>query len=453
MTSEALFLCDPTDWQRVLIGEYALSQSIGSKKIVIYDFESLGEPIFKSLLRALGVRSRLKRELFNVLRKQGIQIDYPNVSTIIYSWFQFFDHSEFPKYIESKNPQFLNIYPNLVNLTNELRISVSDNSRTVRRERAKSRGILRALRQMNFHGVELGVLVNGRFTKSLTIRTHLNELDVPLRILEYASTQERYEVFEISPHSNHELGEKIVNIWNLADAKKREVVADGFFRILRDRDPSAGINWTSAMITNSVPEIPENRKVLTFFSSSEKEFVGVRDYIPENEFQSQASALNAILEIAPEEDWIVYLRRHPKRHNSGNLDVEDSIWEQCRKYNHLIEIHPSSHIDSFALAFKSDVVAHYDSSIGPQLINMGHSKVITLSKTSWSSFDGYHNLRTKDSLRSYLNNPSDYLPNVKPWAYFRAVYGKKIENFELDETNMTWVVINPGNRSQASITG
>jgi|694.fasta_scaffold04272_10 hypothetical protein len=453
MTTTALFLCDPTDWQRVLIGEYALSQLAGQKEIVIYDFESLGEPLLKSLLRTLGVRSKLKRELLKVLRKQGIRIIYPSLLTIIYSRIECLNNSKLPTYIESDDLQFSNIYPNLVNLTDELKISVSDNSRTVRHERAKSHGILRALSQVDIDGLKLGVLVNGRFTKSLTIRFYFASTDVPLRILEYASTQERYEIFQISPHSNSELGEKIVSTWNSADPEKRGIVAEEFFETLRHRDPSAGINWTSAMIKNSLPEIPRNKKVLTFFSSSEKEFVGVRDEIAENEFKTQASALNAILEIAPGKDWVVYLRRHPKRPDSSGVDVEDAVWEQCRKHDHLIEIDPSSHVDSFALAFESDVVAHYDSSIGPQLINMGHSKVITLSKTSWSSFDEHHNLRTKEVLRSYLNNPGNYLPDVKPWGYFRAIYGNPIENFVLDRTNMTWVVVNPNKSIRTTSSG
>jgi len=84
---------------------------------------------------------------------------------------------------------------------------------------------------------------------------------------------------------------------------------------------------------------------------------------------------------------------------------------------------------------------------------MGHSKVITLSKTSWSSFDDHHNLRTKEVLRSYLTNPGNYLPDVKPWGYFRAVYGNPIENFVLDRTNMTWVVVNPDKSIQTTSFG
>jgi hypothetical protein len=441
MKKNALFFCDPADWQRVLLGEYALTHTSESELMVVYDFEHLGEPLLKTFLRALGVKSKLKQDLLQVLRQSKIRVIKPNFKTIVYSRIQILNYRKLPNYVEIHNPDFSAIYPNLVNITGRLKISVSEYSRVIRQERAKSRGTLMALTQLNFDGINQATLVNGRFTKSLTIRRHLNSLNIPLKILEYASTQEKYEIFEIGPHSNFELGEKMRRAWSAADPGTRDVIASDFFKILRDRDPSAGVSWTSAMIKNSVPDIPKDMKILTFFSSSESEFVGVRDQVATEEFANQATALNSLLEITAGQDWVVYLRRHPKRPDSENLDVEDGIWEQCRMHKHLVEINPFSHVDSFALAFQSDVVAHYDSSIGPQLINMGHPRVITLGNTLWSTLDEFHNLRTTQNLREYLNNPSDYLTDVRAWAYFRAVYGKSIQNFVLDRKHMSWRLI------------
>jgi hypothetical protein len=216
------------------------------------------------------------------------------------------------------------------------------------------------------------------------------------------------------------------------------MIAQEFFHTLRNVDPSAGISWSQSMKLDNTPPFPLEKKVLTFFSSSESEFVGVRDLIPDGSFQNQASALEEILRLTDPEEWVIYLRRHPKRPGSSVQDVENHVWSHARKYPHFVEIEPTSDIDSFALAMNSSVVAHFDSSIGPQLINMGHPRVVTLGKSCWEFLDLKHHLTTPSMLEEFFKNPSDYKPNVLPWAYFRAVYGINFSKFTLNHQNMSW---------------
>jgi len=60
MKRNALFFCDPADWQRVLLGEYALTHTSESELMIVYDFEHLGEPLLKTFLRALGCLGRAR---------------------------------------------------------------------------------------------------------------------------------------------------------------------------------------------------------------------------------------------------------------------------------------------------------------------------------------------------------------------------------------------------------
>ncbi len=165
------------------------------------------------------------------------------------------------------------------------------------------------------------------------------------------------------------------------------------------------------------------------------------DVIP-GHFQTQFEAFEALhSELSSNGEWEFFIRRHPNQCISQK-DADSYYWDKYKNYKHTHIIAPNSTVDSYALGMKADLVAHYNSSIGIQLIYGGHKSVVTMGNSMWTGLVPDTLGRNLLELRKFLANPlkSWKAESVLPWAYFRSSFGTKFRYFDFVSKSTTWKI-------------
>jgi hypothetical protein len=180
-----------------------------------------------------------------------------------------------------------------------------------------------------------------------------------------------------------------------------------------------------------------------FFTSNNLE-LSVLEHESKNEiFANQEQAIDSLFQIFGALGWNLYLRLHPTLEKYPSSSGAAQPWAKiCKKYNAIL-VDGSSSVDSFALAHGSKVAAHFNSSIGPQLIYENHPGVITLGPTFWMSLAPSSHVSNKDRLFSYAQDQiwkqKLYLSSdILPWAFYRATRGKNFKFVKYDPETARW---------------
>ena len=205
------------------------------------------------------------------------------------------------------------------------------------------------------------------------------------------------------------------------------------------------------MVPEFMPVIDKTKKICTFFSSSQIEFVEEIDLRQEDDFLDQGDALLQLLSILPKDEWQVFLRKHPNRPDSGYFDEEDEIWAQSREYKNLQVIEQDSKVDSFALARASDLIVNFGTSFGAECIYWGLGPVLNLRPTFWTPFVPENSPRNKSELAALFQKPRILKSSpeaILPWGYFCAVRGIQMTDVIWNPRD-SWVIRN----QKVKITG
>lgn len=287
---------------------------------------------------------------------------------------------------------------------------------------------------------------NGRFPNSAGVIAACQEIGVKVSFLERGGVPGTFEVFTISPHSIKERRREADRIWDLFDenlVNLREKIAISYFDSRRFYDVYAGFNWSNQHKKNIVLEIKSNypgKKICAFFSSTELEIPVIKDLENSNYFKNQAEALEALLKQLDPSEWIILLRRHPY-HKNFRRDPERLLWERCIQYSNLIVLDPDSLVDSYSLLKESDLVCHFNSSIGPESIYYGARHTITFGNTFWDLEEIPFTVRNNEQLlktikfveneiKANSSTSHNRYDAAMKWALYMSVSGKPFKIVE-----------------------
>ena len=434
----------PHQWHWVLTAEYSLNRP--DEQIVVFDFGNLGLLSIQSPNFPLSNNWRFRRRAIKRLRAEGITVlvrkfDFIRQLKSIYAALIM----KFPITIDEQEMTFKSIYPSLVNDLGYTRVRTKQFMTKIRLEYAKSVLIQARLEGLGKYSLGSLVTINGRFTNNFEVRLFAEKNGLSLTLLEFGATKNSIEEYFTSPHSFVELSQKMKNHWK-GDTREKQI-ARKFFEELSGFDRTAGVSWTRNMVPGLLPSLSSDRRLCIFYASNQKEFAGVGDNPISGHFRTQFEAFAALhSELSKSGGWDIYIRRHPSL-KASSLDVDGYYWDKFRNYEHTFFIDPDSTVDSFALGMKAELVAHFNSSIGIQLIYSGHRSVLTMGNAMWANLVPETLGRSIDELRSFLLNPTQdwHQDSVLPWAYFRATFGSEFKFFNFNSKSTTWRFKNFGN--------
>jgi hypothetical protein len=437
-TNEVVVVTYPLDWHWALSVEYQNWEIQNGAHVEIFDLSYLGEFGFRTLIRKTLGGNHLRK---NSERNVRAPIVRGKISLFILGKAllkTIGDYRTLPSTIDAKN--FREIYNTCVEKSGNLILYKSKIRSLVFKELYAYHLIIESLNKVDAFKFDCVVTVNGRFTKNAAVMKWAEQRGMRSKLIEFGADKQKFEIYEVSPHSMTELESKIARLWQMTDPVQRVSVGRNFMTKLADNKPITDIDWRARMTDGYIPS-KVKPKQCTFFASTETEYAGVGDVIPKENFSNQVEAFRAIVDLLPASEWQIVLRRHPKNPHGGSVDPEAFLWDEFNNHDNVLMIEPESVVDSIALGLNSDVVFNFCSIIAMELIARGYRNVYTLGPSPWRRL--LPNLQAENwkLLENILENEAREIEkeSVLPWCFYAATHGHEFQIIFFDEVSKRWL--------------
>jgi hypothetical protein len=434
--------CYPWEWQEVLTIEGAIEFQQLGYQVNYVDFSSFSGSFAKNFTKTLLGRKLSKGKKDRFLKSFGVTSNYPTLSILKARVLLLVLKLTPYDFRSTCSARWENIYPGLVDETGDPQAS-ADKYPKLTRKLAIEDLIFNKLLENCFKSTEgyvLALIVNGRFPLNRSAGSFFRQ-NIEVNFIEFGANREKFQIYSTSPHSIKNRKELFRKYFDGHEIPMKIIEREGrdFFLNRKRFDNQANIEWTRNMTPEKLPKLDASKKTCTFFPTSEKEFAGVADIPNEDHFRNQFEALDSLIACLGNE-WDIYIRRHPKAHDSTK-DAENELWNKYQYFSNVHVIPPDSPVDSYSLGMQSNLVAHYSSFIGPELIFAGHNHVITLGPTLWEDLDEGRHIHNSTELKKYLRNPGESLVRKKILyvGYFMGNFGKPFRCISWNPTSGNWL--------------
>lgn len=437
---ELLVICYPNDWHWVLSLEYLFMKGNLGNPIQVLDLSQSGELYVKYRIKKLLRRKSFRDSFYRKCKATGIEVQKKQTYfyTTRYLLFALRHSSIFKTTNFCTSPSFNSI----AEKTGRLDFKFSEFRKIITREEFKRFEIEKSLSKISLSCYRRIVTVNGRFTKNATVVKYVKSNGCKVDLIEFASSKTHITVYKKSPHSMKETQKMIEKLWKSSPIKYRRETASQFIEKIKKDDDIYEIGWRSQMQSGFVP--PKVKRFrCTFFASTESEYAGVGDLIKSGHFKNQIEAFQSLCNILPEDEWEIYLRRHPKSPNSKGEDPEAYLWESFTASSRVTRVPPESPVDSLALGLDSDLNVVFNSFIAMELIVHGAKNVISTGPAPWSTLLPLQNTPSTSTLIRYLKHPVPIksVRDIWPWAFYTATHGKKFTQSTWNGQKQKWDLI------------
>jgi hypothetical protein len=438
---QVVVICYPNDWHWVLSAEFINAHSADSLAIEVWDLSWAGEFGFKNRIKRVIGGSQLQRASKKWLKKQNV--DFKRLNFLSHSNGSTREQLD----LLISEYDYLNldihrtIYNTVVEEVGNLQVHTVRYKQQIKKQLQAKIEVQAALSKLGANDIVRFVTVNGRFTKNAAVRDWAKNRDIPLVLLEFGSTEETFEEFNVSPHSVSEVTSKMIEYWSAAPEQSRLERAREHLETIATNRVSK-IQWRAKMIEDDVPDFPKDKKVCVFFASTESEEAGLGDLARIGQFKSQVEAFQCLIELLPEDEWQIFLRRHPRNpENKFHFDPEEHLWERFIKVKNLKVIEPDASVDSIELGLRADLVANYWSGIAVELLLRGQNRVITMGDAPWNYFVPGNVARSREEIKEFLSKPTPAfdVEAIYPWAYYYSSFGKPFDLFIFDFQLAKWI--------------
>jgi len=440
-SNQLLVIAYPQDWHWALSIEYFLQQRRENQEFHILDLSFVGQLEMQSFLRWLVGGNRLRKTGLRflvsdpdtkLLKNNGIF--FKNFGALFDSW----------KEIRTLEPtlNFKNsttIYNSCVEQSGNLNPVTRDYLKLIFKEVFARNLTRRILENLDHASYDRIVTVNGRFTKNAVVKFWASLVLIPCRLIEFGSSKESFQIYEVSPHSMSELEGKITDFWESAEEDFRQRVGLEFFTKLSLDKPLTDINWRVKMQRDLIPS-RQKPNTCVFFTSTEAEYAGVGDIVPSSKYQNQVEAFRAILGELPAHEWQIFLRRHPANPKNEVQDAEHLLWEEFEKFSNVSIIEPESPVDSLALGMSADLVINYCSIIAMELVARGAQNVITMGPSPWQGLLPERQIESNFSLTVTLEIIKSRIEpeRILPLCFYLSRHGFSFQATKFLDSENNW---------------
>ena len=211
-----------------------------------------------------------------------------------------------------------------------------------------------------------GYVCGGRDAYSGGVLYAFRHFNLPCGIMETTAIRTKWATYKVSPHFPPEF-------WTLLEDSDPDLQSKGTSEWWQERlsgiDHVSQRDWGQTRVINQLPELPE--KYITFYSSSEFEVPLMKEFNPQfSNFTNQFDALESLIQFTQIFKMPLVIRRHPNSLSALGQDQEQKIWAKYMYNKNIIYIPPQDKCDSIKLAFGSQAVFTFKSSIGAESLWM-----------------------------------------------------------------------------------
>jgi len=272
---------------------------------------------------------------------------------------------------------------------------------------------------------------NGRLVKAAAVVAASRENQIETIIIERGAFPGTFDLYRISPHSILERRNQVKTLVSKFGEENRQKIARNYIELRREFDPISGLKWQRNFEIGKLPPL-DHRKICVCFTSTETEFAVFGDEIPHNNFQSQEEAFRALASALNPKEWQVVIRRHPYGTKKLKSDPEKKLWRKLSSFEHVRIIEPNDPVDSYELSRVADLVAHFNSSMGPEAIALETTPVITMGPTIWENEESPYCVHSHEKLQAYFLLPTRVreIKEIYNWGLYWATFGYKFKKVQ-----------------------
>jgi hypothetical protein len=271
---------------------------------------------------------------------------------------------------------------------------------------------------------DLVYLYNGRFANNRAILDACIELGTPFLIHERGANRNKYSLRNYMPHDLKRVKEEIINFTLNVGLNQLKEIASHFYE---DRRNGVEQSWRSFIKEQtkglSIGTNVLGKKVITYFSSSEDEYVAVGDIVKWDRWPNQYSAIKDLISIIKKYSNLeLIIRIHP--HLSFKARSELKFYHELEVIPNLKLIWPDDKVDSYEQLEKSDVIVTCGSTVGIESVYWGKPS-ICLGPSRYDHLDAVYLPTNKEELEALLLKNDLIVDSSKsfPYGYYSSLYG------------------------------
>lgn len=278
------------------------------------------------------------------------------------------------------------------------------------------------------------VTFNNRFSLSKPIIEAANYYDIPVWRHERGSNFNKYEIFKGKDvHDLDERSKNIFSLWNCKN-KKKDLIAKKYFldNAIGKQKDYMGINFFKKK--NKKIKIPKNKKIISFFCSTDYEFKAVSadftNFIKNKKWIEQEEAIKSAIRVVKKiPNAILYIKDHPN-YSKGE---SHNPWEKYQIKSKVIYFNRNENLNSFDLLKKSDVVLTYGSTMAVDALFNGKPS-ISFRKHFFSGSNLLLEPKDDKQLLKMIQNSKKYKKinqrKCYPFGYYMKEFGIRFKYYK-----------------------
>ncbi len=268
-------------------------------------------------------------------------------------------------------------------------------------------------------------LYNGRFPVDSFISKRL-QVDKTIEFFECGMRHETLTTYRESTHSYREHRRKALDIWDRAHRDERDGVAVEFLLQRVSYDSKNYKYWNRHQEPTFLRDLPEDKKIVSFFLSSEGELNSIPSENKKTLTDDQWIAIRWLLENLDETKYHLVVKGHPRFTKVGAVDpFHSQSWTIDQIDRKITYIEANAMDDSIALLKRSHIVCVYDSSIGMDAI-FHELPLIIFGAPFFSSILPRRHTSLEDVSFEDIGNLIYSKQVIYPWAYYLASSGEPL---------------------------
>lgn len=274
---------------------------------------------------------------------------------------------------------------------------------------------------------------NGRFCCQHAAASALKQLGVPLYYHERGADKNRYHITQVEVGDVKSWQKNIVNAWQKAINKNRNeavVIGERFFIDKRKGTEQGWLAYNTGQTAGKLPDLPKEKKIITYFHSSDDEYLISNKLFGNEPWNHQVKAFEALLEgVQRSQKYHLVVRLHP--HLAVKSEEDRIFWQNYPFPADCTVILPESDMDSYSLIDASDAVVTYGSTIGVESVYWGVPSIL-LGRSLYDELGGVTKVTDKNELFRVLDDGPE-LPqqhDALAYGYYMNTFGTQFTAYQ-----------------------
>lgn len=284
-----------------------------------------------------------------------------------------------------------------------------------------------ALEILSSGKINLLYVFNGRFINTAAVAAAAKNLNIEVYFHERGSSKDRYFLEKYNTLNLIEMQKATHSAWSESyslNPSQAKEIASNFFIDNRKGLEKNWISYAKSQKKNLLPKFSVGKRIVTYFSTCDDEYLAIDGWDWDScDWKDQYSAVMTLIDLCKANNSIeLFIRLHPNLIHKSKRQQEK--WNNLAKIKGVNIINADSNIDTYGLIDASDLVITSSSMVGIESVYWGTPAVL-LGPSYYSSLGAVHVAKTKDALKSYLQN-NKLIANRDaslPFGYFWSTFG------------------------------